>query len=100
MRALRQVPPWSEQSIALTYPCEEACEAMTDEPWTCDTCGKPILDGQLIYTIANNEEKHTGRHAQCQDGLAQAAREGLDNSMKKLHSPIGRVQASLDRRKR
>lgn len=42
---------------------------MTEEVWTCDTCGKPLVvggfDSHARYTIADNPEEKTGRHYDC-----------------------------------
>lgn len=66
----------------------------------CDVCGKPIFDGELIYTIATNKDKGTGRHYACKKARDAELRKGLDESMAKLHSAISRVKDALDRKKR
>lgn len=62
---------------------------MTDDNWpVCDKCHKPILPGQLIYTLATSRDGKTGRHADCQDAHRAELTSDLKNRLAKVKSII------------
>ena len=56
--------------------------------WKCDTCGKPYVEGQALYSIATSEERKTVRHWDCHVPF--------EDQMKSLRDDLNRVRRKLD----
>lgn len=63
-------------------------------PMTCDECGKPLLMGEALYSVAYDEEKATGRHWACNVPFTTAL-QNLRDTLGKAQDQLGKIKRSL-----